>query len=529
MNKATLLCNGRFYTSERTTNLQTLAVENGTITAIGSHEEMMERFPHPINSIDLQGQTVWPGLTDSHLHLALLAEYLSAIDCETNSLDECLQRIAKASCERNDRSWVIGYGWNHNAWNPREYGTASQLDQVSTSHPVVLYAKSLHASWANSAALRLAKVDRTSPDPIGGQIMRDAQGTPTGILLENAMALVDQVIPEHESAELIPMLKRAQTHLLSLGITCVHDFDRMPCYLALQAMEKSGDLILRVRKNLPCDMLEEIAAAEWRSNSGSEHLFTGSLKCFADGALGPQSAAMLKPYEGSDSLGMLLMNAEDVFQMGSQAAAAGWPMAIHAIGDAANRAVLDGYKKLRAYETVQSLPHLPHRIEHVQIIDPQDQSRLHSLDIIASMQPIHATSDMYTADRFWGSRSANAYAFHSLSQQGVLLIFGSDAPVESANPFRGLHAAVTRQRHTGEPGPEGWYPEERLSLKSALAAYTINPAQSCGRGNSLGRIAIGYKADLIVLPCDPFTQDPQTLWNIQPDMTLVDGKNLYQK
>jgi hypothetical protein len=238
---------------------------------------------------------------------------------------------------------------------------------------------------------------------------------------------------------------------------------------------------------------------------------------------------MLTPYEGSTSQGILLMDADAVYEQGVRAAALGLPLAIHAIGDAAVRAVLDGFERLRDYESAQHLPHLPHRIEHAQLVSPEDLPRFQALNIIASVQPIHATSDMEMAEKYWGLRCANAYAYASLQKQGAVLIAGSDAPVESANPFWGLHAAVTRQRPNGEPGPDGWHPEQRLSLSDALAAYTLNPARACGLGNSYGKIAPGNPADLIVLPRDPFSIHPSELWQIQPDMTLIDGQIVFQR
>jgi len=274
--------------------------------------------------------------------------------------------------------------------------------------------------------------------------------------------------------------------------------------------------------------MEEIAQCGYKSGVGSGHLRFGALKFFADGALGPQSAAMLDPYEGSTSRGLLQMDADSVYEQGLQAAELGWPLAIHAIGDAAVRAVLDGFESLRKYEYMHQLPHLSHRIEHAQLVAPVDLPRFRALNIIASVQPIHATSDMDMAERYWGVRCAYAYAYASLQKQGAVLLAGSDAPVESANPFWGLHAAVTRQRHNGEPGPDGWYPEQRLSLTDALAAYTLNPTRACGFGNVSGKIAPGYHADLIVLPRDPFSIHPSELWQIQPDMTLIDGQIVFQ-
>jgi len=530
MTERVLLANGNFYLGNgRYSGLQSALVEDGVIRLLAPPEQLSASLRRSCRKFDLQGQIVWPGLVDSHLHLAFLADQMAAVDCETDSLAECLARVEAKSQGLDQGDWIIGYGWNHNAWLPARYGTAAELEQVSSGHPTVLYAKSLHASWVNETALRAAGIDPNRADPEGGRILRDPEGKPTGILLENAMHLVDAIVPPLAGKRLEGMLKNAQAQLLSYGITGVHDFDREASYQALLALDAAGELVLRVRKNLHAERLHEIAAEELRSGSGSEHLFLGSLKYFADGALGSQTAAMLSPYENSDSAGILLMDADEVYAQGLRAAQVGWPLAVHAIGDLAVRSVLDGYARLRAWEREHKRPHLPHRIEHLQLITPEDQPRLKDLDVIASMQPLHATSDMFTADRHWGSRSANAYAFNSLLKQGAQLIFGSDAPVESANPFLGLHAAVTRRRVSGEPGTEGWYPQQRISLAQALDSYTTHPALSCGLGQSLGRIAVGCLADLIVLPNDPFRMDPQDLWQVAPDMTLVGGRLAFQR
>jgi predicted amidohydrolase YtcJ len=234
---------------------------------------------------------------------------------------------------------------------------------------------------------------------------------------------------------------------------------------------------------------------------------------------------MLQPYEGSSTnTGMLLLDNEQIFEAGRQAATGGLSLAIHAIGDRANHEVLLAYAHLREYEQQQGLPALRHRIEHVQVLHPQDYNRLAELGVIASVQPIHATSDMHIADRFWGSRSAGAYPFRTLLESGANLAFGSDAPVESPNPFWGLHAAVTRRRSDGAPGPEGWYPAQRLALENALHGYTIGSAFAAGRENELGRLAPGFLADLIVLPVSPFDLPPQDLHSITPSATMFAGE-----
>ncbi len=250
-----------------------------------------------------------------------------------------------------------------------------------------------------------------------------------------------------------------------------------------------------------------------------------------DGALGPQTAAMLQPYENSqDSLGMLLMDAESLFEYGRLAADAGLGLAVHAIGDRANHEVLQAFENLRAYEKAHfpNQSPLPLRIEHVQLLHPQDVHRLGQLGVAASMQPIHATSDMLMADRYWGQRAALSYAWRSQLQHGAPLVFGSDAPVESPNPFWGLHAAVTRQRQDGSPGEAGWYPEQKLTLLEALHAYTLAPAKLAGWADRLGRLLPGYHADLLVLDQDPFDCPPEDVWRMAPVKTMFAGEWVWE-
>ena len=243
MTETVLLQNGRFYSDLPTPpQLQAMLIQDGRIHSLGAEENLDTNLRRNSRRIDLQGQTVWPGLTDSHLHLAYLSDRLAAVDCETDSLAECLRRVQQAAQTLPKDAWVIGYGWNHSVWQPARYGTAQELDAVCGGHPVVLYAKSLHASWVNSTALRLAGLTDASGDPPGGKLLRNADGTLSGILLENAMALIDQVIPPLKGTRLQGLLKQTQQHLLSLGITCVHDFDGLECLEALKALEANGEL-----------------------------------------------------------------------------------------------------------------------------------------------------------------------------------------------------------------------------------------------------------------------------------------------
>jgi len=501
-----------------------IAITDGKITAVGSQEDVLSLASRNTQLVDLHGGTVWPGLTDSHLHLQHYALGLSFVNCETDSLAECLRRVTAAAVITPAGEWVRGHGWNQNSW-PEGFGSATMLDEIAPDKPVYLTSKSLHSSWANSAALRLAGITSQTPNPQDGVIQRDSAGSPTGILFETAMGLVEDVIPAASANKVATAIKAALPILWGMGLTGVHDFDRATCFQALQMLDASGNLKLRTVKSIPLEELDHAVHLGLRSGFGSPFLRIGSVKLFADGALGPQTAAMLQPYENEpDNSGLLFLDAEQILEAGQLAAQSGISLATHAIGDRANHEVLKAYIQLRDLEKRAGQPQLRHRIEHVQVLHPDHLRLLAENGIIASMQPIHTTSDMDTADRHWGTRSRYAYAFNTLLANGTRLVFGSDAPVESPNPFWGLHAAVTRQRHSGYPSADGWYPLERLSLQQALESYTIHPAYAAGWENRLGRLAPGYMADLIVLPNDPFLADPETLYAIQPERVMVNGE-----
>ncbi|MDY6872696.1 MAG: amidohydrolase [Chloroflexota bacterium] len=504
-----------------------MAVEGGEILALSSNEQILDSFP-AAEAIDLGGRTIWPGLTDAHVHLQHLAESIAMVDCETDTLEECLDRIAAAAQTAPDSAWIRGHGWNHNVW-ANGYGTVEQLDRVCEGHPAFLTAKSLHAAWVNSEALALAGITKATPNPASGLIQRNADGRPTGILLENdAIQLVKSHIPKSATDEVEAQIKALQPHLWQRGLTGLHDFDGKACWLALKSLHASGDLKLRILKNIPREDAAVFYDAGLTTYAGDDWLHIGGVKLFADGALGPQTGAMLAPYNGTENTGQLLLSEEQLISLGKEALDHGLALTIHAIGDRANRIVLDAYEELRRYETGQSLPHYPHRIEHVQIIDPQDLPRLAELGIVASVQPIHALSDMVMADNYLGQRARFAYAYRSLQENGATLVFGSDAPVESVNPFLGLAAAVTRRRQSGDPGPSGWQPQERVSLQTALISFSQTPAQIAGR-DYLGRLAQGCKADFIILENDPFLAPTMEIANLKPSATIINGECVYRQ
>ena len=518
-----LLYNARIHTQNP---LQPAAsailIDREWILAVGDVETLSVEFPRAQKE-DMGGRVILPGLTDAHLHLQYYSLGLQKIDCETETKEECLHRVAVRIQNARPGEWILGHGWNQNTWGM--WPSAPELDALAPNNPVYLTAKSLHAGWANTKAMQMANLTSQSPDPQNGQIQRDASGKPTGILLETAMELLGNVIPASTIEEIANAMEKAQPILWKMGLTGVHDFDRRESFMALQQLHAQGRLKLRVLKNLPVELLDQVFELGLRGGFGSDMLRIGNIKVFMDGALGPHTAAMFQPYNGEqDNRGILNMDGEELFEHGRKAAQVGLGLTVHAIGDRANHEVLDAYEQLRGYETDNHLPHSRHRIEHVQVIHPDDAPRLARLNVIASMQPIHATSDMLMADKFWGERSRLAYALKTQLDFGARLALGSDAPVESPNPFWGLHAAVTRRRADGSPSPDGWYPEQKLTLSQAWEGYTLGPAYAAGMETRLGRLAPDHLADLIVLELDPFTCDPDDLLTIQPAATMVNGE-----
>jgi predicted amidohydrolase YtcJ len=512
-----------------------LAIERGHILGVGSDQAILSEFGEYGSPIDLEGRIILPGLTDAHIHLEQYALGLQKVDCETPTKASCLERVAERVRSTPPGEWVLGHGWNQNDW-PEGFGTAADLDSVAPDHPVYLTAKSLHAAWANSAAFRLAGITLSTSDPPGGRIQRAASGEPSGILYEAAMSLVSEVIPSPTPESVAEAIHVAQERLWRMGLTGLHDFDRQTCFTALQILHESGNLHLRVLKSIPLEALPDAVGLGLRSGFGDDWLRIGSVKIFSDGALGPRTAAMLQPYEGEpENQGILLVDSEGLFEHGRLAVDNGLSLAVHAIGDRANHEVLMAFKQLRSVEgqagafpsrseRLRRGSRLRHRIEHVQIIHPSDAPLLAELDVIASMQPIHATSDFPAADRFWGQRSANSYAWRTLLDYGTNMAFGSDAPVESPNPFWGIHAAVTRQRHDGSPGPSGWYPGQRLSRLEALQGFTTGAAFTSGMENRLGRLSPGLLADLLILESDPMTCEADQIKDIHPVATMVNGE-----
>jgi len=536
MSATIVLTNGRIHTMDPAHPLVTaVAIRGDKILAVGSDAGMKALLAPGGEWIDLRGRAVTPGLVDAHVHFQWFSLGLQQVNLDgARSLQEALQRIqTKLNTEHRTpktETWLRGRGWRIDDWPEKTFPTAAQLDTVVPDRPAFLNDKSGHAAWVNSRALRLAGITNETPDPPGGQIQRDANGRATGILFEDAMELVRQHIPRPTPAQIAAAMKEAQKYCWAAGLTGIHDFDGRDSFLALQMLKEQGELGLRVVKNIPVYRLEHAIGAGLRSGFGDDWLRIGGVKIFADGALGPRTAAMIEPYSDDPAnTGIIVTGKEEMMEKASAAAAHGLSVTIHAIGDRANHDVLDVYELVRQAEASRGAPFLlRHRIEHVQLLHPGDLNRLGELKIIASMQPTHATSDMEMAEAHWGDRTPYSYAWRTMLNSGALVVFGSDAPIEKIDPLPGIHAAVTRRRADGAPGPEGWHPEQKLTLDETIYAFTTAAALTSGQEMQQGSITPGKLADLTIYDRDIFTIPPAELLDVKITGTMVNGQFKYR-
>lgn len=504
-----------------------IAVRDGRIVGVGSEADMTPLVGPSTVQQNAGGKAIVPGFSDAHIHWELTTRWLHSVDLfEVPSLEEAVQRVAAFAGGLPAGQWVVGTGWFQDIWAGRAFPVAHDLDAVVPHHPVYLTGKSVHVAWVNSHALALAGITAETPDPPSGQIGRDASGQPNGLLFESAMKLVAERIPVQSPDQLADQMLRTQAEAHRFGLTSIHDFDDPSCLRALQILREREQLGLRVVKQINRRWFEAALELGLRWNLGDDWIRIGGFKMFADGALGPRTAAMIEPYLGEpENYGIVVTPKDEMLYWANRASEAGLPLTIHAIGDRAVRDVLDVLTSVRAEEKRRGeLPSARrHRIEHVQVIHPDDRHRLAELNIIASMQPIHGTQDMQMADSYWGNRSQLAYNPRIQLDQGVVVAFGSDAPVETFDPLKGIHAAVTRQRADGSPGPDGWYPPARIGLTEALVGYTQGPAYAAGLESRIGKLAPGYLADLVVLDRDPYLMPAPELLDLRVEGTMVAG------
>ncbi len=530
--KSLLFHNGPIYTLDaRCSPVEALLVRGERIIALGSEQEVRAALQNAKSSgyddIDLQGCALLPGLTDAHIHLAWTGLLQSGVALdEVASLEAALEKIAAHAATLPPDAWVRGHGWNHALWDNR-WPAKADLDRVTRGRPALLSRKDGHSVWINSRALQLANIHAATPDPDGGAIQRDGAGQPTGILLESANAMAYKAVPDYTFEQKRTALRDIMAVCNRIGLTGVHIVEGRDTLRGLQELRAGGKMTLRALCHLPHSQLHDAIGIGLRSGLGDEWLRLGGVKIFADGSLGSETCHMLEPFQGGDNCGLPTMSEDELRADIRKAAANGWAVTIHAIGDRANRSVLDA---LSQPEVRAAACALPHRIEHAQHLHPQDIARFASLGVVASMQPIHAIADRDVSEKLLGpERSRCAYAFRSLLQSGATLAFGSDAPVESFNPWLGLHAAIAR-RSPQDTSSAGWNPDLALNLHEALAAYVVGPAQAAGEAHLKGSLAEGKLADLIVTGADPFAvarDDVDALATMHVRQTFVGGKCMW--
>jgi predicted amidohydrolase YtcJ len=501
---------------------------SGKVLARGD-APLAEQYPLA-TVIQGQGKTVLPGLIDGHGHVLGLGQNLAQAELRgSDSEQDAVHRVKDFAAANSDAYWILGRGWNQVLWPSNSFPTAASLDEVIPDKPVYLERIDGHAGWANSKALALAGISKNTIDPPGGEIVRDSQGNPTGVLIDNAMALVEQRIPAADDAAKIRALKAAFNHLLALGITSVHDAGVDSDTLGLYQQ-------LAVTKKLPLRLYPMISARDpqlrqWLENGiiddSSDFLDIRSVKIYGDGALGSRGAALIEPYSDQpDSKGLLVTQPDRLTQVMKMTINAGFQTNVHAIGDLANRLVLDRFEQLVPESRREPSRH---RIEHAQIVAPQDIPRFAALHVLPAMQAVHATSDKNMAgDRLGVARLRGAYAWRSFIDQGSIIVGGSDFPVELAAPFHGIHASVTRQDHSNQP-EGGWLPEQKLTLTEALRSFTIDAAYGAFQEQSMGTLAPGSWADFILVDRNIFQIPPEQLWQVEVEQTWVNGKQAFAR
>ena len=528
MTQDLLLYGGSIHTMDaRRPIVEALFIRGNRILAIGSAAEILAADHGHAKRVDLGGRTAFPGFEDAHVHACSHGLALRRVDLtDAQTLQESLALVRGAAAQTRQGAWLQGRGWNHNAWPKPARPTCHDLDCVAPHVPVALSSKDGHSLWANSAALRIAGVVGSTPDPPGGEILRQASGEPTGILTERAQELVTRHVPQPDAEATLDAARAAAASASRLGVTSFHNCEGPDSLAAFQRLAAGGELVARVWHMIPLGDLASALSMGLRTGFGNDMLRLGHVKMFADGALGSCTAEMLAPYDDRpDDSGVRVTSSGDLYEAVSAAARGGLASAVHAIGDAACRRVLDVYERV-AQEGITG--DLRQRIEHVQILSPADVPRLAQLRVLASMQPIHATQDMDMADLHWGSRARWGYAWRSVLDSGAVLAFGTDCPIESLDPLAGLYAAVTRRRPGRPPGRE-WYPEEKLTLDEAVYAYTMGSAMASGEEEQKGSLTPGKLADVVILSRDVYAGPPEVLLDTVVDTTILGGRVIFER
>lgn len=472
--------------------------------------------------VDLHGRLLLPGFCDSHTHFLFTALGKNRIRLnEARGLPDAVTEIRERLPRLPQTGWVLGEGFDLNLWPDADRPHKKHLDAVIPDRPAAFFSKDEHALWVNSLALQKAGIGQETPDPAGGVIHRDSRTVePTGYLTENACRLVWNVVPQLALAPSERLVRAATAEAHKVGVTQIHDMGSERSFEVFRSLYHKGKLRLRVLHSMPVESLSRLSRTECCSGLGDEFLRLGPIKVFLDGALCSHTAFLKKPYSSDrQSRGVPTYTAEEFSEIVRQAFKAGWAVAAHAIGDGAVRRALDGFFKYRRFRPRATMS----RIEHVQLIDPADFHDLRQSGVAASMQPSHLLADRDTAIKHWGARRSRwAFAFRTLQNAGVPLLFGSDSPIERLDPLQGIHAAVNRRR-VDDPRPP-WTPAERLTVHDAVAGFTSGAARAAGETDSKGSITPGKVADFAVLSEDIFTIPVANLVDATVEMTVFDGE-----
>jgi predicted amidohydrolase YtcJ len=525
-----VVTNARIYTSDVNRPLaEALAVRGGRIAFVGSNRGALALAGPRTERLDLTGRTVIAGMVDAHAHLLGLGQALRTVDLVgTRSYDEVIARVADRARTARAGEWIRGRGWDQNDWADTRFPTHAALSRAVPNNPVYLTRVDGHAALVNANALELAQVTAATADPSGGRLIRDSAGNPTGVLVDNAQAVVGRVIPAASGAELRDQTLAAIAEANRWGLTGIHDAGVGAEGIAVyEALAKEGRYNLRnyVMLRAGDSVLDAFMRRGPQKGLYDGRLWIRSIKITADGALGSRGAALLEPYsDDAGNTGLLTTPPERIKRVALRALQSGFQVNVHAIGDRANRIVLDQFEA-----ALREVPTADHRfrIEHAQILSNQDIPRFAELDVIPSMQGSHQTSDMYWVPaRLGQARTRGAYAWRSLLNTGVVIPNGSDFPVEAVNPLISFHSFVTRQDPENFPA-SGWFPEQRTTREEALLSITLWPAYAAFMENESGSLTGGKYADFVVLDRDIMTVAPEEILGARVLMTVLGGKTIY--